>query len=105
MNVRKFVGRCLMAIGLLLMFVGTATVPSTSHAGFVAEVEDYCDGNCNNCGTPQDQGMGRWECLREDGGVVVNGTCATDNRQCKKCSGGCTVKTFEGNRSCVCDNT
>lgn len=106
MNVRKLVGRGLMAFGLCLMLLGTASVPSTSLAGPLAAVAlDLCQGSCNQCGDPQQQEDETWECLKNDNGTIINGTCATDVVSCNGCSGGCTVKTYDSEKKCVCDNS
>lgn len=104
MKVEKFVGRCLMGLGLILMLIGTASVPSTSLAGPGPIAVALCGGGCNQCGTPQDQGNETWECLRQDNGATVNGTCDTSTISCTGCDGGCSVKKNNGTRTCVCDN-
>jgi hypothetical protein len=103
MNVRKIVGRCLMGLGLFLMFVGTVSVPSTSSAA--VGVVEPCNASCNKCGTPQRQGDGSYKCLKQQGGVVMNGTCdnAPNIITCTGCAGTCSEVQYEGEYSCACD--
>jgi hypothetical protein len=101
MNVRKIVGKCLMGIGLSLMFVGTVSVPSTSSAavGVVAP----CTSACNKCGTPQRQDDGTYKCLKKTGSVVENGSCDDVSITCTGCASTCSEVKFEGEYSCACD--
>ncbi len=104
MNVRKLIGSSLMGLGLLLMFVGTVSVPSTSSAA-PSPLPALCNAACNGCGTPQRQDNGTYECLKQVGGVTVNGTCTNSENSvtCNGCTGGCSEKKYDGEYSCVCD--
>jgi len=97
MNVKKCVGRGLIGMGLLLMFIGTTSVPSAIAAGVPAR----CEGSCNKCGTPQPQTVGPPKCIVTVGGAAL-GTCNQLGAACGSCTGGCEVVQVDGVDKCVC---
>ena len=97
MKVRMLSGRVLMALGLLLMVIGTASVPSTSLA---AIAPPDCRGTCNNCGTPSGG-----NCFRLENGVYVHGSCTKNQGTCGTCTGNCSVHVIDQISTCVCDVT
>ncbi len=104
MNVRKVVGRGLMGLGLLLMLIGTASVPSTSWAGTVP-APALCDASCNKCGSSETQADGTFKCFRQVGGVNQAGTCnhGSTYRYCDGCTGDCdTTSLVDGKAACSC---
>lgn len=104
MNVRKLVGRGLIGVGLLLMMIGTASVPSTSWAAALPALgAEDCKGTCNRCGTAVSQPGGKYKCFRQENGVSVYGNCSQNGVKCALCTGDCNVEPIGGNQTCVCD--
>lgn len=102
MKVRKLVGSGLMGLGLLLMLIGTASVPSTSWAAAVPAV---CSASCNKCGSSELQADESFKCFRQVGGVNQEGTCnhGSTDRYCDGCTGDCdTTSLVGGQAACSC---
>jgi len=97
----KVFGRGLMGIGLLLMVIGTASVPSTSWAAVI--VAKQCAAACDHCGSAQNQGNGIYRCFVTDkNGVHVEGTCDKSGTDCELCSGGCEKILINEEPACTC---
>ena len=102
MIVRKIVGRGLIGMGLLLMLIGTASVPSTSWAAVVGEKR--CEGACDHCGRAHSQGNGTWLCYRTDkDDKHIEGTCDKGGADCELCLGGCKKILIDNEPACTCE--
>lgn len=100
MSVSKVVGRGLMGLGLLLMLIGTASVPSTSWAAAVGPPK--CEASCNHCGAAELQADQSYKCLKLVAGVPVDGECDKVGGNCKACSGDCEHVDVDSVPLCKC---
>ena len=103
MSVMNVIGRSLMGLGLLLMLIGTASVPSTSFAAVV--VAKQCAASCDHCGEAEEQGFGKYLCFRTVGGKHVQGDCDKNGADCGLCAGGCEQIFIKKKPACTCLKT